>query len=225
MIRWFHLLLLLFSTNPAHLNPTNNFHPRSNQSYNRYLLQQPSGPILPIEGWHNNLNSVASEKYKAEEGWFGKNNFVGKEDPRYGEGEEEEAMTNEKARELVDVSLHPLGERALMENGILDLAKTAFQSLRGDTAEKLQLPEDRERLVELVRTLLKPNSGSLTTPGFLERLLDQKTELNIGLRKESNPNAKIEMEEDWAGGIEGQVQQHQKPQPVLLLLKGWLLHV
>lgn len=255
MITWFNLLLLVFSPTPYDLKPNTNFHPQSNRSYRRYL-QLASGAIVPIEGWHNDVNSaVAGGKYEeeAEEGWFGqgRNNIVGKEDPWYEEGEEKEAPINESehgSREILKGS-HPLGQRALMRNGILGLglAKTAFKSLRGDTAEKLKLPEDRKRLVELVRTLNKPNLGSLTTPRFVEKLLDQKIELNIGSRKESDPNVKNElelepeMEADYGeeGGVGGQIQldlqlqgqvggqvrQLQKPQPVLLLLKGWLVHV
>ena len=242
MLTRFHLLLLVFSTTPSDLKPNTNFHPQSNQSYRRYL-QLASGAIIPIEGWHNDVNSaVAGGKYEeeAEERWFGqgRNNIVGKEDPWYEEEEEEEAPINESehgSREILKGS-HPLGHRALTRNGImgLGLAKTAFKSLRGDTAEKLKLPEDRKRLVELVRTLTKPNLGSLTTPRFVERLLDQKIELNIGSRKESDPNVKnepelepeIEADDAEEGGVGGQVQLDlQLSQPVLFLLKGWLVHV
>ena len=230
-MRWFHLqLLLVLSTSPSHPKPATNFHPQSNRSYRKYL-QHPGEAIVPIEAWHNDVSSVRG-KYEEEEeegGGFGGNNIVGKEDPWYAEGgEEEEALTNEREdgpREMLEGS-HPLMHNGIL--GSLGLAKAAFQSLRGDTAEKLQLPEDRKRLVELVKTLLKPNLTSQTTPGLVERLLDEKTELNIGLRKDRLPNVENEIEsqpEMEAEGVGRKVQQHQKPQPVLLLLKGWLVHV
>ena len=178
---------------------------------------------------HNDVSSVRGkyEEEGEEGGGFGGNNIVGKEDPWYAEGgEEEEALTNEREdgpREMLEGS-HPLMQNGIL--GSLGLAKAAFQSLRGNTAEKLQLPEDRKRLVELVRSLLKPN---LSSPGLVQRLLDEKTGLNTGLRKDSLPNEENEIEPqpemEAEGGVGGQVQQHQKPQPVLLLLKGWLVHV
>ena len=226
-MRWFHLkLLLVLSTSPSHPKPATNFHPQSNRSYRKYL-QHPGEAIVPIEAWHNDVSSVRG-KYEEEDeevGGFGGNNIVGKEDPWYAEGgEEEEALTNEREdgpREMLEGS-HPLMQNGIL--GTLGLAKAAFQSLRGNTAEKLQLPEDRKRLVELVRSLLKPN---LSSPGLVQRLLDEKTELNTGLRKDSLANEENEMEPEIEaeGGVGGQIQQHQKPQPVLLLLKGWLVHV
>ena len=233
----FHILLLCVSSSSSNLIP--NFPPT--RSFRRYL-QHPSGVIVPIEAWPNdvNLNSVAG-KYEEEEEWFDRNNVVGNEDPWY--EEEGEAQTNESELPSREMPLRP---RALVKDGTLGLglAKTAFQSLRGDTAEKLELPEDRKRLIELVRKLFKPKMGSLITPGFVERLLDQKIELSIGSEKKSNPNEKIKTEsqpdkdgaEEEAGVAvgdggqvravaEGQVKQHQQPQPVLLLLEGWLVHV
>ena len=237
----FHILLLFVSSSSSNLIP--NFPPPPTRSFRRYL-QHPSGVIIPIEAWPNdvNLNSVAG-KYEEEEEWFGRdrNNVVGNEDPWY--EEELEAQTNESELPSREMPLRP---RALVKDGTLGLglAKTAFQSLRGDTAEKLELPEDRKRLIELVRKLFKPKMGSLITPGFVERLLDQKIELSIGSEKKSNPNEKIKTEsqpdkdgaEEEAGVAvgdggqvgavaEGQVKQRQQPQPVLLLLEGWLVHV
>ena len=237
----FHILLLFVSSSSSNLIP--NFPPPPTRSFRRYL-QHPSGVIIPIEAWPNdvNLNSVAG-KYEEEEEWFGRdrNNVVGKGDPWY--EEELEAQTNESELPSREMPLRP---RALVKDGTLGLglAKTAFQSLRGDTAEKLELPEDRKRLIELVRKLFKPKMGSLITPGFVERLLDQKIELSIGSEKKSNPNEKIKTEsqpdkdgaEEEAGVAvgdggqvgavaEGQVKQRQQPQPVLLLLEGWLVHV
>ena len=231
MIRWSHLqLLLVLSTSPSDLKPATNFHPQSNRSYRKYL-QHPGGAIVPIEAWQNDVSSARGnyeEDEAGEGGGFGGNNIVGKEDPWYGEEEEEEeeALTNEREERRREMS-HPLMQNGIL--GSLGLAKAAFQSLRGDTAEKLQLPEDRKRLVHLVRTLLKSNLPSLTTPALLERLLDGKTELNIGSRKDSNPNVENEIEPqpelETEGAVGEQVQQHQQPQPVLLLLKGWLVHV
>ena len=228
MIRWFRLqLLFVLSTSPSDLSPATNFHPQSNRSYWK-CLQHPGEAIVPIEVWHNDVSNV--QDIYEEEAEQGGNSIVGKEDLWYGEEEEEEeeALTNERVngrREMLEGS-HPLMQNGIL--GSLGLAKAAFQSLRGDTAEKLQLPEDRKRLVELVKTLLKPNLTSQTTPGLVERLLDEKTELNIGLRKDRLPNVENEIEsqpEMEAEGVGRKVQQHQKPQPVLLLLKGWLVHV
>ena len=173
----------------------------------REMLNPGSNPLKK-----NEILGISQAAF-GEGGVFARSNVVDKEDPWYGE-EEEETLVNEREEG---------GPREpLMQNGILDysgVAKAAFQSLRGDTAEKLQLPEDRKRLIELVRRLIKPNLASLTTPHFVQTLLDGKTELNIALSKDSSSNEENEK------GDEGEVEQHQKPQPVLLLLKGWLVHV
>ena len=122
-------------------------------------------------------------------------------------------------------------------------AKTAFKSLRGDTAEKLHLPEDRRRLVHLVRMLFQPEQLSKITTEFVQGLLEQKTELNV-LSREDNELIEIEEggegkvgevgegeggegggEDEGGEGHEEIKEQLGKPQPVLLLLKGWLVHV
>ena len=76
--------------------------------------------------------------------------------------EELEAQTNESELPSREMPLRP---RALVKDGTLGLglAKTAFQSLRGDTAEKLELPRASAVVCTVVRDTAKRYSSILVT--------------------------------------------------------------
>ena len=203
----------------------------------------------PIEAWYNEVNNFGDDYEEVEV------ENLGKARHHLDEEEQAGAVTNSVPKEFLDnKGLETSSEDALLiPSGMMDVdvdlaAKTAFKSLRGDTAEKLHLPEDRRRLVHLVRMLLQSEQLSTITTEFVQGLLEQKTELNVLSRED---NELIEIEEGGEGEIgEGKVgevgegeggegggedeggegheeikEQLGKPQPVLLLLKGWLVHV
>ena len=218
---------------------------KTNVNFEHHISEQ-SGPI---EAWYNEVNNVGDDYEEVEE------EKLGKARHHLDEEEEASAVTNSGPKEVLDnEGLETSSEEALLiPSGMMDVdvdlaAKTAFKSLRGDTAEKLHLPEDRRRLVHLVRMLLQPEQLSTITTEFVQGLLEKKTELNV-LSREDNELIEIEEGgegevgdgkgaevgegEDGEGGGEDEgdkgheeiKEQLGKPQPVLLLLKGWLVHV
>ena len=234
-----HLVVtfLLIAASHAKLKTNVNFEQR---------ISDQSGPI---EAWYNEVNNVGDDYEEVEE------ENLGKARHHLDEEEEASAVTNSGPKEFLDnEGLETSSEEALLiPSRMMDVdmdiaAKTAFKSLRGDTAEKLHLPEDRRRLVHLVRMLFQPEQLSTITAEFVQGLLEKKTELNVLSRED---NELIEIEEGGGGEIgEGKVgevgegeggegggedeggegheeikEQLGKPQPVLLLLKGWLVHV